>query len=125
MYRDSVEHYVAANYRQLGGYDLSDNDWASSQQLCMFRAATTQMSVTSKPVISTIHAIFRGLQNNLRNTLCSLPSTVALGIVDSMSRELRRHVENLATVLPNLTSVHTILGLPVSVAIFEGRLSSL
>ncbi len=84
MYRASIEHYVAANHRQLGVYDLTEGDWASIDLICgwlrLFRAATTQMSTTRKPMLSTTHAIFRGLQDNLRNILSGLPNTVSPSI---------------------------------------------
>jgi hypothetical protein len=40
-----------------------------------FRSATTEMSRTSKPMISTVHAIFRGLQDHVRDILRELPDT--------------------------------------------------
>ncbi len=68
--------------------------WASIELICqwlrMFRAATTQMSTTSQPMISTTHAIFRGLQDNLRTILRSLPNTVAPGIVAGIMQAHRK-----------------------------------
>ena len=94
MYRGSIEHFIAANHHQLGVYYLSDSDWASIELICqwlrMFRAATTQMSTTSKPMISTTHAIFRGLQDNLRSILRDLPNTVAPGIIAGITQAHRK-----------------------------------
>ncbi|KAF8065127.1 hypothetical protein FPV67DRAFT_1373373, partial [Lyophyllum atratum] len=42
-----------------------------------FRAATTQMSATKTPMVSTTHAIFRGLQDDLKTILRDLPAGVA------------------------------------------------
>ena len=38
-----------------------------------FRAATTQMSATRTPMLSTMHAVFCGLQDDIRNILRDLP----------------------------------------------------
>lgn len=46
----------------------------------MFRVATAQMSATNIPMISTAHAVFRGLQDQLRHILTSLPPNVAPAI---------------------------------------------
>jgi hypothetical protein len=84
QYESSIRHYVAANHRQLGAYDLSDNDWSNIKRVAswleLFRSATTQMSTTSMPMISTTHAIFRGLQDSLKNILRGLPNDVTPNI---------------------------------------------
>lgn len=38
-----------------------------------FRSATTEMSRTKEPMISTIHAIFRGLQDHVKDIFKNLP----------------------------------------------------
>ncbi|KAE9386878.1 hypothetical protein BT96DRAFT_838527, partial [Gymnopus androsaceus JB14] len=43
-------------------------DW-----LLNFRSATSQMSTTSKPMLSSTHSIFRGLQHTLKDKLKALP----------------------------------------------------
>ncbi|KAJ7702124.1 hypothetical protein B0H16DRAFT_1832094, partial [Mycena metata] len=43
--------------------------------LKVFRSATTQMSATKQPMLSTTHAIFRGLQRHLKTTIAGLPAT--------------------------------------------------
>ena len=42
-----------------------------------FRSATTQMSATKIPMLSTTHAIFRGLQSDIQDILRTLPDTAA------------------------------------------------
>ena len=42
-----------------------------------FRSATTQMSTTKQPMLSTAHAIFRGLQDKVHDALCSLPDSAS------------------------------------------------
>ena len=45
-----------------------------------FCSATTQMLTTKVPMLSTTHAIFRGLQDDIKNTVCNLPLTVSPSI---------------------------------------------
>ncbi|KJA21873.1 hypothetical protein HYPSUDRAFT_139870, partial [Hypholoma sublateritium FD-334 SS-4] len=84
MYESSIKHFVAANYRVLGDFDLSDSDWKDIKLVAgwlqMFRIATTQMSATNIPMISTSHAIFRGLQDQLKHILQSLPANISPSI---------------------------------------------
>ncbi|KAG2123792.1 uncharacterized protein EDB93DRAFT_600417 [Suillus bovinus] len=40
-----------------------------------FRSATTQMSTTKRPMLSSAHAIFRGLEESLRDDLANLPDS--------------------------------------------------
>ena len=42
-----------------------------------FRAATTQMSATRTPMLSTMHAVFHGLQDDIRDILRDLPDTAS------------------------------------------------
>ena len=52
-----------------------------------FRAATTQMSTTKVPMLSTTHAIFRGLQDDIKDIIRNLPATVSpsvkFGLLDA------------------------------------------
>ena len=68
-----------AKNRDLRPYELSAADWASivlvTKWLKSFRSATTQMSTTKSPMLSTTHAIFRGLQEDLRQSLTELPDS--------------------------------------------------
>ena len=64
--------------------ELSNTDWESislvASWLKSFRSATTKMSATKVPMLSTTHAIFRGLQDNIKNNLHDLPNLVSLNI---------------------------------------------
>jgi len=51
-----------------------------SSWLKSFRSATTQMSATKVPMLSTTHAIFRGLQDDIKMILHGLPATVPWAI---------------------------------------------
>jgi hypothetical protein len=52
-------------------------DWDAitlvTQWLKTFRSATTQMSSTKRPMLSSTHAIFRGLQESVRGFIKDLP----------------------------------------------------
>ncbi|KAF9542453.1 hypothetical protein CPC08DRAFT_614519, partial [Agrocybe pediades] len=50
----------------------------------LFRSATTQMSTTSVPMISTTHAIFRGLQDKIKAILRSLPDNVSASVKEAL-----------------------------------------
>lgn len=82
-YRQAIDSYVMRT-RDLHLYELSDEDWTSitmvSSWLKSFRSATTQMSTTKTPMLSTTLAIFRGLQDDIKTILRSLPTAVPLSI---------------------------------------------
>jgi hypothetical protein len=46
-----------------------------------FQVATTKMSAMKTLMLSTMHAIFQGLQDNIKNILRSLPDTVLPNII--------------------------------------------
>jgi hypothetical protein len=75
-YRTVLDDFVAKN-RELRKYELQDEDWEAialvAQWLKSFRSATTQMSTTKRPMLSSTQAIFQGLQDSLTDSLCSLP----------------------------------------------------
>lgn len=79
----AIDHFVATN-RELRPYELSSLDWINikriTEWLAIFRAATTQMSATKVPMLSTTHFIFRGLQEELKKILRELPDNVSSGI---------------------------------------------
>src|SRR6267154_2774485 len=76
-YRTVLDDFVAKN-RELRKYELLDEDWEAialvAQWLKAFRSATTQMSTTKCPMLSSTHAIFQGLQDSLADSLRSLPN---------------------------------------------------
>ena len=82
-YRDTIDSFVSRN-KDLHTLELSDTDWESlklmTSWLKSFRLATTEMSATKVPMLSTTHAIFRGLQDDIKNILCNLPNSVSLKI---------------------------------------------
>ncbi len=75
-YQRVVDRYVASN-SDLSKYKLTTHDWDAitmvTDWLKQFRHATTEMSTTKKPMLSTTHATFRGLQRHLKQVLAGLP----------------------------------------------------
>jgi hypothetical protein len=78
--RESIETFVL-RYKDIRPFELSEDEWNAitlvTSWLKSFRSATTQMSATKTPMLSTTHAIFRGLQSDLQDILRSLPDTAA------------------------------------------------
>lgn len=89
-YRDTIDSFVSRN-KDLHALELSNTDWESlklvTSWLKSFRSATTEMSTTRVPMLSTTHAIFRGLQDDIKNILRDLPNSVSpkikLGLTDA------------------------------------------
>ncbi len=63
---------------------ISDVEWLAielvTSWLGAFRDATTQMSMTKSMTLSSGHAIFRNLQDHLRDALNDLPATAPSGL---------------------------------------------
>jgi hypothetical protein len=78
--RESIETFVI-RYKDLRPFELSEDEWDAialvTSWLKSFRSATTQMSATKIPMLSTTHAIFRGLQSDIQDILRTLPDTAA------------------------------------------------
>ena len=76
-YHSVLDDFVAKN-RELRKHKLQDEDWEAialvAQWLKSFRSATTQMSTTKCLMLSRTHAIFRGLQDSISDSLRSLPN---------------------------------------------------
>lgn len=89
-YRDTIDSFVSRN-KDLHALELSNADWESIKLVALwlksFRSATTEMSTTKYPMLSTTHAIFRGLQDDIKDILRSLPDSVSprikLGLTDA------------------------------------------
>jgi hypothetical protein len=77
-YSKEIDAYTGSN-RDLRGLELEAADWEAislvTGWLKAFRSATTEMSRTKKPMVSTVHAIFRGLQDHVKEILRELPDT--------------------------------------------------
>jgi hypothetical protein len=68
-------------HRDLWSFSLCEEEWQAIELVATwlksFRAATTQMSTTRMPMLSTSHAVFRGLQEDLRDIIRDLPNSVS------------------------------------------------
>ncbi|KAF8992769.1 hypothetical protein BDQ17DRAFT_1456193 [Cyathus striatus] len=77
-YKDDFDTF-ASRYKDLRPLALTEDDWVSvnivSTWLVKFHRATTQMLATKQPMLSSTHAVFRGLQDQLKAALCTLPDT--------------------------------------------------
>jgi hypothetical protein len=89
MHREAIRTFVY-RHEDLIQYRLTDDDWTSivmvTDWLQLFQLATTQMSATKTPMLSSTHAIFRGLQGELREILRKqkgLPPRLVQGIFDA------------------------------------------
>ncbi len=89
-YHDTIDSFVSRN-KDLHALELSNTDWESiklvAAWLKSFQSATTEMSATKVPMLSTKHVIFQGLQDDIKNILHDLPSSVSseikLGLTDA------------------------------------------
>jgi hypothetical protein len=79
-YCDTIDSFVLRN-KDLHALELSNTDWESiklvASWLKSFRYATTEMSAIKVPMLSTMHAIFRGLQDDIKDILRDLPNSVS------------------------------------------------
>lgn len=77
-YRTAVDNFVAKT-KDLRMYEMNADDWKYislvTSWLKSFRSATTQMSTTKHASLSFTHAVFRGLQEEVRKALRELPSS--------------------------------------------------
>ncbi|KZV91465.1 hypothetical protein EXIGLDRAFT_615677, partial [Exidia glandulosa HHB12029] len=79
IFQEAIDEYTAHDKNKLRQYRLSSADWDAiaivERWLRLFRSATLQMSATKRPMLSLVHAIFRTLQQSLRESLSQLPNT--------------------------------------------------
>lgn len=77
-----------AKNKDLRAFELSSGDWDAialvSRWLKSFRSATTQMSSTKTSMLSTTHAIFRGLQEDIRESIATLPADTPTRLKDAL-----------------------------------------
>jgi hypothetical protein len=75
---DQIDNFIFQN-EDLSNLVLTEAEWESITQVAgwlkAFWSATTQMSTTKQPMLSTAHAIFCGLQDEVCHTLHSLPDS--------------------------------------------------
>jgi len=79
-FSNEIDDFVA-RHCDLQALELDTNDWAAISQVAgwlkAFHSATTDMSKTKEPMLSTVHAIFWGLQDHVSSILHELPDSAA------------------------------------------------
>src|ERR1700729_705996 len=92
-YRNVIDNFVAKN-QELRSFKLSTADWDAvvlvTKWLKSFRSATTQMSATKCSMLSSTHAIFHGLQEDIRNSLTELPNSAPAKLKTSLIKAHRK-----------------------------------
>jgi hypothetical protein len=82
-YHDTIDSFVLRN-KDLHDFELSPAEWDSiklvTSWLKSFCSATTEMSTTKVPMLSTVHAVFQGLQDDLKEILRNLPNSVSTNV---------------------------------------------
>ena len=114
-YCDTIDSFVLRN-KDLHALKLSNTDWDSIKLVALwlksFRSATTEMSATKVPMLLIMHTIFQGLQDNIKNILCDLPSLVSpkikLGLTDVYHKLSNYYYQFNASPF-NIWAVHTCL----------------
>ena len=93
MFQSEVESFTLHN-KDLRPLLISEDELEAIKLvtgwLLNFRKATRRMSTTSKPMISTTHAIFHGLQDAIKSIYANLPSTaphqLKVGLLDAYTK---------------------------------------
>lgn len=77
-FKDAIFNFVSKN-RELRKYEITDSDWLAIELvtgwLRSFRDATLQMSMTKHATLSSVHAVFKGLQDDIQESLATLPDS--------------------------------------------------
>jgi hypothetical protein len=77
--KDNINFFVARNH-DLRDLELLPIEWDTiahvANWLYAFHSATTDMSTTKMPMLSTTHAIFRGLQVHIQQVFQDLPPEI-------------------------------------------------
>jgi subtilase family serine protease len=76
LHKEALKTYTAKDL-DLRKYELSSAEWDNlalvADWLGIFREATTLMSTTKYPMISSVHAVFNGLQKTTKKMIADLP----------------------------------------------------
>ena len=111
----SIETFVL-HYKDIQPFKLSEDEWNTvtlvTAWLKSFWSATTQMSATKTPMLSTMHAIFYGLQGDVQDILHSL--------LDTTAPELKKgdspmHISSSVIIITSLMNHPTTYGLHASI----------
>jgi hypothetical protein len=92
-FKEAVNAYIASDMMAAGGSDLSNclltgTDWDAislvSDWLKTFRIATTEMSTTKKPMLSSSRDTFFTLQRDIKDIIRKLPPNVDRSLRDGL-----------------------------------------
>ena len=76
QFQKDIDNFVGCHY-DLQSLELDEDKWVVITQvadwLMGFQSATTQMSTSKSLMLSTMHMIFRGLQEHIQQIYCDLP----------------------------------------------------
>ncbi|KAF8222280.1 hypothetical protein L208DRAFT_1524605, partial [Tricholoma matsutake] len=79
-FQEEIDNFVG-RHCDLCALELAEDEWVVVAQVAdwlkAFRSATTQMSTSKQPMLSTMHAIFRGLQEHIHQIYRNLPTSIA------------------------------------------------
>ncbi|KAL6303461.1 hypothetical protein BKA93DRAFT_696523, partial [Sparassis latifolia] len=74
--------------------ELDELEWGAIKLVCqwllMFRQATEQMSSSKEVTLSSVHTIFHGLQEHLKNALRKLPPDSPPQLRDGLLRAYKK-----------------------------------
>ncbi|KAK6984038.1 ribonuclease H-like domain-containing protein [Favolaschia claudopus] len=88
-YRDAIGRFINNN-SDLHSSELTVQDWTAIETVAdwlqTFRAATTEMSRTSRPMLSSTHSTFRGLQKILKEKIASLPPNASPELREGLAK---------------------------------------
>lgn len=96
MYRAEIDSFVGLtqNRDSLRRYELTDEDWSAiemvTEWLLIFREATLQMSTTKHCTLSHVHAIFKGLQKSICQSIKELPNSAPDSIQNGLVNAHRK-----------------------------------
>jgi hypothetical protein len=110
--QNTINDFVAKTH-ELQQYELSDNDRQAIKLVTGWLKAF--WSATKCPMLSSAHAIFRGLEELLQDDLANLPDSALRKIQLALSM----HIASSVTTSSRLMTHHTMSGLQVSSAEFR------
>ncbi|KAF8985499.1 hypothetical protein BDQ17DRAFT_1257040, partial [Cyathus striatus] len=92
-YKKDIDDFTV-RYKDLHPFELSQREWSAIELvttwLHAFRQVTTQMSTTKQPMLSTMHAVFRGLQDELKKAISALPDNINPQICSGLLKAHRK-----------------------------------
>lgn len=86
-YKKVIDDFVGRN-RDLRRFELSKAEWEAielvMEWLSAFHDATTQMSLMKTSVLLSAHAVFKGLQDELKRHMKCVPITTPPHLLDGL-----------------------------------------